>query len=394
MTSKEQKYAQAYEHMGGSGFLYDLDEMKVHLQSLKSQGVRLWYACKANPLSAVLKTVKEAGLSFDVASKGELEQVIRAGADPKRVLLTGPVKTRELIQQALDFGMDWFVLESPQQFELLNSLAANSGRSVNALLRLQLSWELDTESVLGGNKVTAFGMDPESWGKVLSTDFVKLRGIHVFQWGNLLEEEKLGFIWKKIAESAKEFSRRQGFALDVLDLGGGLGISYEDPSKKVSWSHLEKKLQEAKALSGAGEVWLELGRYAVGPFGTYITQVEERKTVRGKNLLLCRGGSHHLVRPALVGESFPAQVVGRTSDSLGFFNVHGPLCTSLDHLGTYSFPSDTAAGDLLAFYQAGAYGFTESMPYFLCHEIAGEAVWKDGKITVLRKVEEASSWLK
>lgn len=393
-TASDQIYNEVYAQLGGSGFVYDLDKMAEHLGSLRADGLRLWYACKANPLSAILHTVKESGFSFDVASMGELEQVIRIGADPKKVLVTGPVKTKELLQRALEFGLEWFVLESPKQFQLLHSLSEELGRPVNALLRLQLSWDSREQSVLGGNEVTAFGMDPESWGEVKSSNYVHLRGVHVFQWGNLLEEEKIGLIWKRIAEVAKEFANEQGFPLDILDLGGGLGISYKDASRRVSWKVLQQKIREAKEISGAQEIWLELGRYAVGPFGSYVTQVEERKVVRGKNILLCRGGSHHLVRPALVGESFPAQVLGRSTDYLSTFEVHGPLCTSLDKLGTFSLPETVEAGDLMVFHQAGAYGFTESMPYFLCHDLAGEAVVKGGRISVVRKVENASSWMK
>ncbi len=394
MNISDQSIAQIHERLQGSFFLYNLDEMAIHLQSLSIDGVRLWYACKANPLSAVLATVNEANLSFDVASLGELQQLIGLGVDSQKILLTGPVKQQQFLVRALEYGVEWFVLESPRQLARLQEMAARMDRKVNALIRLQLDWPQGEGSVLGGGEVSAFGMSPMDWGKVSSTANVAIRGVHVFQWGNVLVEEKLVVIWRRIADEAREFSKAQGFPLDVLDLGGGLGISYENPQERVDWDRLKSSFSELRRLSGAKEIWLELGRFAVGPFGSYVTAVEEIKTVKGEKFVLCNGGSHHLVRPALVKESFPARVLGKSSEQDEKMHVHGPLCTALDRLGTYDLPSDIREGDLLVFSQVGAYGFTESMPFFLCHELAGEVVWKNGDVRVAREVALPSFWLR
>ncbi|RYZ94584.1 MAG: PLP-dependent decarboxylase, partial [Proteobacteria bacterium] len=277
----------------------------------------------------------------------------------------------------------------------LGKLAAAAGRPVNILIRLQLDWESGATSVLGGNKITAFGMSVEDWGTLPKHPHLRYRGVHVFQWGNVLSVATLAAVWKRIAEVARGFSEAQGFPLDVLDLGGGIGISYAEAGGMLAWESLKRPLAETRAAAGAGELWMELGRYAVGPFGTYVTKVMERKSVRGESFLLCNGGSQHMVRPALVGESFPCQNLNPTrSEALKNFHVHGPLCTALDCLGSFLLPQDSAEEDLLAFSQCGAYGFTESMPYFLCHELAGEWAWQNGKWREIRKVEAAESWLR
>ena len=395
MSLNHSALREAYAAAGGSLYVYDLDAMLSHLRSLEAEGLRLWYACKANPLSAVLETVKESGFSFDVASRGELEQVLRAGAEPHRILLTGPVKSEAFLRRAFAAGVEWFVAESHAQLARLDALAAEYGRPAQVLLRLQLDWASEAKSVLGGNKITAFGLGVEDWGKLPALANLKYRGVHVFQWGNVLSAATLAEVWARIAREARAFAGAQGFTLDVLDLGGGIGISYEETGGKLPWASLSAALAETRRISGAGELWMELGRYAVGPFGTYVTEVMERKKVRGQNFLLCNGGSQHMVRPALVKESFPARNLSRapgTAPGAETFHVHGPLCTALDHLGTYSLAADSAAGDLLAFSQCGAYGFTESMPYFLCHELAGEWVWQNGKLRELRKVESAERW--
>ncbi|RZA04994.1 MAG: PLP-dependent decarboxylase [Proteobacteria bacterium] len=395
MSIPAQNLTDAYARAGGSFYAYDLDAMGAHLSSLKAEGLRLWYACKANPLSAVLECVKESGFSFDVASLGELEQVLKIGADPKRILLTGPVKSDAFLLRAFAAGTEWFVAESHAQLHRLEKYAAAAGRPVNILLRLQLDWDSGAKSVLGGNKITAFGLGVEDWGNLPALAHLRYRGVHVFQWGNVLSAATLGEVWKRIAEVARQYSDAQGFALDVLDLGGGIGISYEEPGGMLEWESLLEPLAEARRVAGAGELWMELGRYAVGPFGTYVTKVMEKKNVRGESFLLCNGGSQHMVRPALVKESFPCRNLNSArSRPAKKFHVHGPLCTALDCLGSFSLPEDSAEEDLLAFSQCGAYGFTESMPYFLCHELAGEWAWQNGNWRELRKVEAAGSWLR
>lgn len=380
----------AYEIAGGSGYAYDLDALAEHLQSIRAEGVRPWYACKANPLSAVLEVVKESGFSFDVASAGELEQVVRVGADPGNILLTGPVKTESFLKRALSLGVRWVVAESREQLQLLSRLS--EGRELNILLRLQLDWA-EGASVLGGSQVSAFGLAPADWGNLPGLPGIRYRGVHVFQWGNIQRAEDLGRIWERIAEEAKAFSAAQGFPLDVLDLGGGLGIPYDREGLSFPWGEVVPWLTRARAVSGARELWLELGRYAVGPFGYYFTPVVERKSVRGENFLLCTGGAHHMVRPALVKESFPLRIEGKSGGGQKF-HVHGPLCTALDRLGTFDLDASTQAGDLCVFSQAGAYGFTESMPYFLCHEGAAELVWRKGDWRVVRERTSAAAWLR
>lgn len=380
----------AFDLAGGSCYAYDLDSLGEHLRSIRADGVRPWYACKANPLSAVLEVVRESGFSFDVASPGELEQVMRAGADPANVLLTGPVKSESFLRRALELGVRWIVVESREQLSRISALS--EGREINVLIRLQLEWGAG-KSVLGGSELTAFGLPPEDWGKLPVLPGLRYRGVHVFQWGNIKSAAELAGIWARIAEEAKEFARAQGFTLEVLDLGGGLGIPYDREGVAFAWEEVKPGLARAREISGAKELWLELGRYAVGPFGYYLTKVEERKSVRGKNFLLCPGGAHHMVRPALVGESFPLRLEGKSGPT-GKFHVHGPLCTALDRLGTYELAESAAAGDLCVFSQAGAYGFTESMPYFLCHEGAAELVWRGGEWRVVRERAPAASWLR
>ncbi|MDJ0836813.1 MAG: PLP-dependent decarboxylase [Acidobacteriota bacterium] len=377
-------------------FIYDLDALRTHLNSLAAGDVRLWYACKANPLGAVLDAVNEAGLGFDTASLGELEHVLSRGITGDRILLTGPGKTRAFLEHALQAGVSTFVVESAGQLRLLDQLAVELGRHPQVLLRLQLDWSGSGSNLLGGDGIAAFGMAPGDWSLFQFNELRAARpvGFHVFQWGNVLELNRLASIWERIAEEVAQLADQLSFPFEILDLGGGLGIPYEENDRALEWAPLMATLADLRAAGGWRETWLELGRYAVGPFGRYLARVADRKRVRGEELLVLEGGINHLLRPALTGQAFPCSALTGTGEDLTVFQVHGPLCTALDRLGNFQLPEHLAPGDWLVFDQCGAYGFTESMPYFLCHDLPGEAVWDGDRVRWERTPEPASAYLR
>ena len=143
---------------------------------------------------------------------------------------------------------------------------------------------------------------------------------------------------------------------------------------------------------GFKTIWPELGRYIVGESGHYFTQIVDKKTVRGKHLLITSGGINHMARPALTGESFPAQLFRESHARERKYTIHGPLCTALDKLGTFSLPEDAAPGDWIVFSAAGAYGLTESMPFFLGHDLPAEVISYKGDMMIPRTVKTNSDW--
>jgi diaminopimelate decarboxylase len=139
---------------------------------------------------------------------------------------------------------------------------------------------------------------------------------------------------------------------------------------------------------------MELGRYAVGECGHYATPVVERKLNYGQQQVIMSGGINHLLRPAVTSQDFPARLLRDSNAANQAMSLYGPLCTALDCLGEHQLPSDLNEQDWLVFSQCGAYGFTESMPYFLCHELAGEYVIHNGVLSCVRQAEDASHYLR
>ncbi|WP_151173313.1 PLP-dependent decarboxylase [Pseudoalteromonas ruthenica] len=378
-------------------FVYDLDSLRKHLDELMAQDVvKLWYAVKANPLSAVVETLAAAGFDFDVASSGELNQVLSQSVGAQRILNTGPAKSRQQLGEFLDAGVRTFVLESINQVRWLNELAYNQGIEVDVLLRVQLRWPEGERNPLGGNTLTPFGLAPEQWQGLYLADYPALNciGLHIFQWGNMLDAAQLLHLWQSMLAPLQALCERLGFAMQVLDLGGGLGVPYDSESSPLKWQDVLGALRDIKRQSGVKELWMELGRYAVAQCGYYLDPVIEQKTNYGERQLIVAGGINHLLRPAVAGQNFPAQLLRRSTAEQVNYRIHGPLCTALDSLGQHSLPEDIDEHDWLVFMQAGAYGFTESMPFFLCHSLASEYVFEHGTLRVVREPQPASFYLR
>ena len=380
-----------------SFYFYDLDAFEAHIKSIKETchpDIKVWYATKANPLSEILRILNKNGFGADVASMGELQNARSAGFGPKNLIATGPAKTKSYLASLMQAEVRAIVIESINQLKDLNDIAGKLGRTQDVLLRVQLGWDDELKSVLGGSAITPFGLGVDDWKEVDLTQYknIKVQGLHCFQWGNLLDMQKLEKFWSFTIESCQKLSLDMGFDLQILDLGGGLGLSYTD-DRELSFSDVHELLLKLKTKYELKTIWLELGRFSIGKFGAYYTRIVDIKSVRGKNLIVTEGGINHMARPALVGEAFPCEAFMNSSSETIPFTVHGPLCTALDCLGDFELPKSLKPGDWLQFNRAGAYGFSESMPYFLCHTLVGEAFLYEGELVVPRAPKTNLEWL-
>ncbi|TMP31606.1 diaminopimelate decarboxylase [Pseudoalteromonas rubra] len=378
-------------------FVYDLDALHAHVSRLTTQDVvKLWYAVKANPLSSVLNTLDKAGFNFDVASRGELTQVLSQDIAAERVLNTGPAKSPAQIQHFLDAGVTTFVAESLNQVRWLNDAAEQHQKTLTVLLRVQLRWPAGDKNPLGGDSLTPFGLGCEQWQQLTLSDYPALdfAGLHIFQWGNMLDATKLASLWQQMVPPLVSLSTQLGMSLRILDLGGGLGVPYEPGQRPLDWDQVIDSLAKIKADAGVEELWMELGRYAVAHCGYYLNPVVEQKHNYGEYQLIMAGGVNHLLRPAVTSQAFPVKALRESTAAGRDYHLHGPLCTAIDYLGTHKLPDDLDYGDWLVFGQCGAYGFTESMPYFLCHELPAEFVFKQGQLYCIRQSEHADYYLR
>jgi len=383
-------------------FVYHLDKLKHHLAMLQQQNVvKLWYAVKANPLSDIIRVLDQQGFNFDVASVGELHQVLAQDITPQRILNTGPAKSKKQLQYFLQQGVNTFVIESLNQLKWLNECAVNLNKQPTVLLRVQLQWPKGEKNPLGGNSLTPFGLATEEWAKISLSDYPMLNicGLHIFQWGNMLSNEKMYSLWSQMVPPLISLAKTLKMKFKILDLGGGLGLDYIEQNQQLSWQKIISDLNQIKAKTGVSELWLELGRYAVGECGYYVTEIVDKKTNFHEPQLVLAAGINHIIRPAITEQPFPVTALRDNDKKYAItrnkkYHLYGPLCTSLDKLGTLTLPDNIKIGEQLIFAYCGAYGFSESMPFFLCHNIAAEYVFAKGKLQQVRAPQAAHQYLR
>ncbi len=385
------------DRFDSSFFFYDLDGLKKKLENMQKDldpDIKLWYACKANPMSAIIKVLRNLNFGLDIASEGELHQVLNTGVSPKNIIATGPGKSKAYLRHLLENGVKTIVLESINQAYWLDEVAKEFDLKVDCLLRIQLDWN-DGKSVLGGDEITPFGIAPKDWLELELTELQNLNilGFHSFQWGNILEVSKLETIWATTIEAAQEIAALMKIEIQVLDLGGGLGVPYDLHSEGIDFDEVKAVLGKLKNKYKLKKIWMELGRYISADAGKYITKIIDKKCVRGRNILVCEGGINHIARVALVNQAFPATALYPAKSLEDEYYLHGPLCTALDFLGKCYLPSTIDVDDWVVFHQAGAYGFTESMPYFLCHKLAGEVISYGGDLMIPRPPKTSYDWM-
>lgn len=378
-------------------FYYDLDSLVEHLESISKvldPDIKLWYACKANPMSAILKVLRNLNFGIDFASLGELHQILNTGVKASETIATGPAKSKKYLENIVNAGVENIVLESLNQVIWLNQICSKTNRKVNGLLRLQLDWD-EGKSVLGGDSITPFGLDHKQWLQLNTEDYpcINFNGFHIFQWGNILDPDRLELIWEKSIQAALSLADDLKIDMEIIDLGGGLGVPYDLKTKALNFSHVHDRLVGLKNKYNLKKIWMELGRFAVADCGSYFTKITDIKSVRGKEIIVTEGGINHIARPALTGQGFPCESFNNKGQKLHSYNIHGPLCTALDFLGTFDLPKDLQIGDWLVFQKAGAYGFTESMPYFLCHELPGEVIKYKEDIMIPRPPKTSYEWM-
>jgi diaminopimelate decarboxylase len=407
------------ERFGTPLYVYDLDvidRQAAALAAVLPERVELAYAVKANPALAVVSHIRRLGLGADVASTGELALVQRAGMTPGRIVMTGPGKRDDELEAAVTAGVRAITVESPTELSRLDAIAGRCGRVQPVLLRAAVSERARLERVrlVGDDGAGKFGMDGgdliAAARHAVASPHLELLGLHAFGASNVLDAAALVSHVAATVRMARRLALSLGTTLRLIDAGGGLGIPYEPHEESLDLVGLGNGLAAITA-GWAGDpvlrdarLLLEPGRFIVGAAGAYLARVVDRKTVSGELVVILDGGVHHLLRPALVGQEHRVRAYPGTAERsagssavasgrLAAVTVAGPLCSGLDVFSQAALMAPPEIGDLVAILDAGAYGFTESMPLFLSHPIPAEVAVRGGRATVIRPRLEPESWI-
>jgi diaminopimelate decarboxylase len=376
--------AYVYSRTAFTGSYRELD------RALGSVPHRICYAVKANSNLAVLRTFARLGSSFDIVSGGELFRLRRVGVPGERIVFSGVGKTREEIREALRARILLFNVESESELEVLASEAARAGRAAPAAIRVNPDIEAGGHPhIATGHHRHKFGIDwPEARRLYLRHKhslWIEWRGIS----GHIGSQiTTAGPFRRASARLAKYFAelRGEGIGLKFLDIGGGVGIRYtkEQPLLFAEYAKaLPRGLRRLKC-----EVFVEPGRSLVGNAGVLLTRVLYTKRSRGKTFVIVDAAMNDLIRPALYGAAHCITPVKRPAANASVMRVDvvGPVCESGDFfLHDWPMP-EVQAGDLLAIWSAGAYGFVESSNYN-SRPRAAEVMVEGAKFRVVKKRE-------
>lgn len=328
------------------------------------------YALKANSNTAVLDVLARLGSGFDITSGGELERVLAAGGDPTKVIFSGVGKTKGEMRQALDAGIACFNVESPSELETLNRIAGEAGRRAPISLRVNPDVDPMTHPYIAtGLKESKFGIDIadalDVYRRARDLRHIDVKGV-AFHIGSRLDDvSPLVVALERVLDLTGELMD-EGFTLEHLDMGGGLGIRYADEEPPEPHEYvlaLLDMLQRYGVRYQSLRLIIEPGRSIVGNAGVLLTRTLYLKYGADRNFAVVDAAMNDLIRPALYDawhDIAPVELIaGRES---AVYEVVGPVCESGDFLGR-SRELAVAEGDLLAIASAGAYGAVMASNY-------------------------------
>ena len=325
------------------------------------------YAVKANSNLSVLRLLAEAGAGFDIVSAGELFRVMKAGGDPGKTVFSGVGKRAEEIEYALERRVHSFNCESPDEMRLIDSVAARLGRKARVAYRVNPDIDAKTHKYIStGLRENKFGVDiaqaPALYREALRYENLIVEGVSCHIGSNLLDVAPVMEAVDRVLALVDEL-RQAGAPIRDLDLGGGLGVAYQDGELEPSIASVIGQMCHRAAGRGL-TLKVEPGRSIVAQHGVLLTRVLYRKKSAGKEFIVVDASMTELIRPALY-DAWHDIVPLREAPERGTVvaDVVGPVCESGDFLAKDREMPNAVPGDLLAVCTAGAYGFVQSSNY-------------------------------
>ncbi len=373
-------------------YVYSAATLRRHFQAFDSAFADLehltCYSVKANSNLCLLKLLKDCGAGMDIVSGGELYRALAAGVDSKKIVYSGVGKRTDEIRQALAADILMFNVESMGELERLSAVASDMGKTARISLRINPDVDPKTHPYIStGLKKNKFGLDIEqslaAYSRAMALPNIEPVGIDCHIGSQLTS---LDPFMEALDRIIRFYDRLKGMGLRIeyLDLGGGLGITYneeEPPHPAELGKALVNVLKDHPM-----KLILEPGRVIAGNSGILLTEVTYTKKTPSKDFVIVDAAMNDLVRPSLYGSFHSIKEVcpkGRPDLDV---DVVGPLCESGDFLARDRQLPAVEAGEMLAVFSAGAYGFTMSSNY-TSRPRAAEVLVDGDNVTLARRRE-------
>ena len=374
-----------FHYRGGRLFAEDIDvanlaeehgtPLYVYSAATLSQHLRAWqqplgdrgmicYAVKANSNLGVLSLLASQGSGFDIVSGGELRRVLEAGGDPAKVVFSGVGKTADEIRMALEAGIHCFNVESESELELLNSIAGDMGLQAPMSLRVNPDVDARTHPYIStGLSENKFGVDiklaAEVYARAASLPNIRVIGVDCHIGSQLTDLEPYWNTLDRILNLVDQLAA-DGIELEHIDLGGGLGVTYQDETPPIPtdlYQGLFERLGDRPQ-----KLVFEPGRSIAANAGVLITKTLVTKESSIKNFAIVDAAMNDMLRPALYQSWMDITAVVEQDREEKQWDIVGPVCETADFLGKNRTLA-IAEGDLLCIHSAGAYGFVMSSNY-------------------------------
>jgi diaminopimelate decarboxylase len=327
----------------------------------------LHYALKANSTLAVARLMRELGSAADANSIWEIELARKAGFQPADIVFTGVGKSSAELECAVPLGLKAINVESPGELARLESIAERTGRVVRVAIRINPDIDANSHPHIStGRRHNKFGMTLESFRELIpnlaARSGLKLVAVHVHVGSQITTLEPLRRAAAFVVSVATEL-RSRGVTLEYLDLGGGLGISYDGSPVPAAEEYVAALVDEVR--ESRLPIVIEPGRTIAGPAGALVARVIDIKPRdEASDFLILDAGMTELLRPALYGAFHQIEPIrgGRSKDARQY-EIVGPVCESSDVVGRDRRLPPLAVGELVAIRDTGAYGSSMASNY-------------------------------
>ncbi|MBU1183866.1 MAG: diaminopimelate decarboxylase [Proteobacteria bacterium] len=353
------------------------------------------FSVKANSNTAILRIFVREGGGVDLVSGGELYRALKAGADPGKIVYSGVGKREDEIDFALKTGILMFNVESDQELETINARAEILG--IRAGIGLRVNPDVDPEThphISTGLKENKFGINVEAslmvYRRAATLKNLDIKGVSCHIGSQVTKLSPFIDALGQLKELVLRL-RGEGIAIRYLDLGGGLGITYDQETPPHPSEYARALIDASRNM--ACTFIFEPGRVIAGNAGILVTRVLYTKGNEGKRFVVVDAGMNDLLRPSLYGSFHRIQPVIRQEREKMIADVVGPICESADFLARGRKMSVFEPGELMAVMSAGAYGFSMSSNYNSRPRIA-EIMVRDDRWYVIRKRENCEDLIR
>lgn len=372
-----------FESQSTPFYYYDMELLRNTLDAIKTAApdscFHVHYAIKANANSLVIRKIAKAGFGVDCVSEGEIRAALNAGFPSSKIVFAGVGKGDSEIDFALDNDIECFNVESIPELQLIQEMASVKDKIANVALRVNPNIDAHTHHyITTGLEENKFGIALEMLHEAvdfcLKNPNLRLVGLHFHIGSQITVTEPFKILCERINTLVDQY-KKLGVEFRMINVGGGLGIDYDDPDGHPipDFKSYFDVFRENLRLDATQQVHFELGRSIVGQCGSLITKVRYIKEGVKKKFVIVDAGMTDLIRPALYQAHHLIQNITSQSSETEVYDVVGPICESSDCFGMEETLPVTRRGDLLAIRSAGAYGEIMASQYN-CRNLPGSIV--------------------